>query len=172
MTNIKKAQAVIEQLKAENERLGDVLRSIACSLGVGGYSASAVDPDVFEEKIRWGIDALTKPLIDERDTLRKQLGEARELLNRAVPYLGVRTGYEVAEWLEKQMIIRHDIYTCAEGVLITEPDQKGDYVKYEDYHKLEVEARSIIKELLAEYRALDLPYGSKAYQRGNEFINK
>jgi len=37
--------------------------------------------------------------------------------------------------------------------------------------KLE-EARAIIKDLLAEYRALDLPYGSKAYQRGNEFINK
>lgn len=34
-----------------------------------------------------------------------------------------------------------------------------------------LEAESVIKELLEEYRALDLPYGSKAYQRANEFIS-
>lgn len=77
-------EAERDQLKAENERLGDVLRSIACSLGAGGYNASAVDPDVFEEKICWGIDALTAPLITERDTLRKQLDEACWLLRHVL----------------------------------------------------------------------------------------
>lgn len=35
------------------------LRSLASYVGVGGYNAPTVDPDVFEEKIRWGIGQLT-----------------------------------------------------------------------------------------------------------------
>jgi hypothetical protein len=63
----------IAAMAQENERLGDVLRSIACSLGAGGYNTSAVDPDVFEEKIRRGIDTLTAPLITECYALRAEL---------------------------------------------------------------------------------------------------
>ncbi|WP_312537657.1 hypothetical protein [Stutzerimonas nitrititolerans] len=44
----------------------DVLRSLACSLGAGGYNAPAVDPAVFEQKIRWGIDQLTRPAQTEQ----------------------------------------------------------------------------------------------------------
>lgn len=44
----------------------DVLRSLACSLGAGGYNALTVDPAVFEQKIRWGIDQLTRPAQTEQ----------------------------------------------------------------------------------------------------------
>lgn len=36
----------------------DALRSLASYLGVGGLNADQVDPRVFEEKIRWGIEHL------------------------------------------------------------------------------------------------------------------
>ena len=35
-----------------------VLRKLACWLGVGGYNAAAVDANVFHEKIVWGIQNL------------------------------------------------------------------------------------------------------------------
>ena len=44
----------------------DVLRSLACTLGAGGYNALTVDPAVFEQKIRWGIDQLTRPAQTEQ----------------------------------------------------------------------------------------------------------
>jgi len=49
-----------EVVRRANESYEDVLRSLACSLGAGGYNARTVDPDVFEQKIRWGIDQLTQ----------------------------------------------------------------------------------------------------------------
>jgi len=49
------------------EPFEDVLRSLACSLGAGGYNALTVDPAVFEQKIRWGIDQLTRPAQAEPD---------------------------------------------------------------------------------------------------------
>ncbi|GEM_PF-1477732 len=52
---IEKLQPIIR------EPYEDVLRSLACSLGAGGYNAPAVDPAIFEQKIRWGIDQLTRP---------------------------------------------------------------------------------------------------------------
>lgn len=48
------------------EPFEDVLRSLACSLGAGGYNALTVDPAVFEQKIRWGIDQLTRPAQTEQ----------------------------------------------------------------------------------------------------------
>lgn len=38
------------------DALEAALRSLACYLSVGGYNADAVDPAVFEQKIRDGID--------------------------------------------------------------------------------------------------------------------
>lgn len=44
---------------AGNEPLAEqVLRKLACWLGVGGYNAEAVDAKVFHEKIVWGIQNL------------------------------------------------------------------------------------------------------------------
>lgn len=37
-----------------------VLRKLACWLGVGGYNAEAVDPHVFHQKIVWGIRNLVQ----------------------------------------------------------------------------------------------------------------
>lgn len=50
-----------------------VMRSLASYLGVGGYNAPAVFADVFERKIRDGIDALVRvevgrALADERES--------------------------------------------------------------------------------------------------------
>lgn len=50
----------------------DVLRNLAFVLGAGGYNATHVDAKVFEKKIHAGIDMLTKPLLDQIDTLRKE----------------------------------------------------------------------------------------------------
>lgn len=50
----------------------DVLRNLAFVLGVGGYNATHVDATVFEKKIHAGIDMLTKPLLGQIDTLRKE----------------------------------------------------------------------------------------------------
>lgn len=58
----------------------DVLRNLACILGVGGYNATHVDVKVFEKKIIDGIDMLTKPLLNQIDTLRK----AKEVLQGRV----------------------------------------------------------------------------------------
>ncbi len=50
----------------------DVLRSLAGALGVGGYNASQVDAKIFGAKVSDGIVMLTKPLLDQIDTLRKE----------------------------------------------------------------------------------------------------
>lgn len=57
----------------------DVLRNLSATLGAGGYNATYVDAKTFEKKIVDGIDMLTKPLLDQIDTLRK---EKEALLNR------------------------------------------------------------------------------------------
>lgn len=41
----------------------DVLRSLASWLGAGGYNAPTVDPKVFEEKIRWGVEEAIKDAV-------------------------------------------------------------------------------------------------------------
>lgn len=58
-------------LKELNEA-HDVLRNIACVLGVGGYNATDVDAKVFEKKILEGIDMLVKPLNDRIEQLEKE----------------------------------------------------------------------------------------------------
>ena len=45
------------------ERLEDALRSLAAYVSAGGYNAATVDPDIFEDKIRWGIDYLINATI-------------------------------------------------------------------------------------------------------------
>lgn len=55
-----------EVARRAREPYEDVLRSLACSLGAGGYNALTVDPAVFEQKIRWGIDQLTRPAQTEQ----------------------------------------------------------------------------------------------------------
>jgi hypothetical protein len=37
-----------------------VLRNLASYLGAGGYNAAAVDPQVFREKIMWGIEEVRR----------------------------------------------------------------------------------------------------------------
>jgi len=46
--------------EAELESANGALRSLACWLSVGGYNAESVDPDVFEKKIRDGVESLVK----------------------------------------------------------------------------------------------------------------
>lgn len=48
---------------SDNRALEEVLRSLASYVGAGGYNAPTVDPDVFEDKIRWGIDHLINATI-------------------------------------------------------------------------------------------------------------
>lgn len=55
-----------EVVRRATEPFEDVLRALACSLGAGGYNAPTVDPEVFEKKIRWGIDQLARPAQPEQ----------------------------------------------------------------------------------------------------------
>lgn len=48
------------QKRAEDAE--EVLRGLASYLGVGGFNAETVDADVFDRKIRDGIEILTAPL--------------------------------------------------------------------------------------------------------------
>ncbi|GEM_PF-1021857 len=54
------SEFVEKLLPVIREPYEDVLRALACTLGAGGYNAPTVDPSVFEQKIRWGIDQLTR----------------------------------------------------------------------------------------------------------------
>lgn len=47
------------------EALEDALRSLAAYVGAGGYNAQTVEPDKFEDKIRWGIDHLVNATIQQ-----------------------------------------------------------------------------------------------------------
>lgn len=47
---------------ARAEVAEDALRSLASWLGAGGYNSEAVSPETYEQKIRWGIDAISQPL--------------------------------------------------------------------------------------------------------------
>lgn len=42
------------------QRCEDALRFLAAMVAAGGYNALTVDPDVFKEKIIWGIRELSK----------------------------------------------------------------------------------------------------------------
>jgi hypothetical protein len=45
------------------EALEAALRSLASYVGAGGYNAETVDPAIFEDKIRWGIDHLVNATV-------------------------------------------------------------------------------------------------------------
>lgn len=64
--------AVAMRVLDEMNDAQDVLRSLAYTLGTGGYNATDVDAKVFEAKIRDGIDMLTKPLTDRIEVLQKK----------------------------------------------------------------------------------------------------
>lgn len=106
------------RLQGHVDGLEGALRSLACWLGVGGYNAPSVTPEVFERKIRDGVNALVRSeagrargpqisdseerallrranseLADERDQLRRDLAAAREEVERMrallKPFAGV-----------------------------------------------------------------------------------
>lgn len=70
--------ATLREKAAMADEAHDVLRTLACELGAGGYNAEIVDASVFEHKIRDGVNMLLNPLMNrvsqaeqERDELRK-----------------------------------------------------------------------------------------------------
>ncbi len=52
--------AEVAALATRVAELDDVLRSLACWLSVGGYNSDKVDPEVFEKKIRDGVDMMIR----------------------------------------------------------------------------------------------------------------
>lgn len=50
------------------------LRDLAAYVGAGGYNAGTVDPAVFFDKIKWGIDHLTN-----RDDIQRDAARYRKL---------------------------------------------------------------------------------------------
>jgi hypothetical protein len=55
----------------------DLLREIACALGVGGYNADAVDVEVFRRKIHDGLDMLTRPLAERAQAAESEVSLLR-----------------------------------------------------------------------------------------------
>lgn len=70
----------------------DVLRSLAYTLGVGGYNATQVDAEVFSNKIHNGIEMLTAPLLKQIDDLK---ADKERLLGRVAEE--VVSGFEKDE---------------------------------------------------------------------------
>lgn len=73
-----------DKLKAENERFDEGMRSIASSLGAGGYNAEHLSAAELVDKVRWGIDHLCDTherriteLKDENEALRKDRDSLR-----------------------------------------------------------------------------------------------
>jgi hypothetical protein len=86
-------RAEIERLKAialdgklcisqQHEALETVLRSLASYVGNGGFNAESVDPAIFEEKIRDGIDRLTRVEGERRERAEAQPAASQERVKR------------------------------------------------------------------------------------------
>ena len=56
--NIADAKKEMQRQAERAESYADAMRSLASYVGAGGYNADVVDADVFEAKIRWGIDEI------------------------------------------------------------------------------------------------------------------
>jgi hypothetical protein len=70
---------------SRTEQLEEALRSLAAYVSAGGYNAPEVDPDVFYDKVVWGIDHLTQPLnklIEDLRADRVKLQGENEMLRQ------------------------------------------------------------------------------------------
>lgn len=73
-----------DQLKAENEIFEEGMRSLASTLGAGGYNAETLTATQLVEKVQWGVDHLADTSGHLADQLRAEVA-------------GLRTGYEAYE---------------------------------------------------------------------------
>lgn len=78
----------MEELIAENERFDEGMRSIASSLGAGGYNAEHLSAAELVDKVRWGVDHLCDAherriteLKAEIEALRKQVADDERKLD-------------------------------------------------------------------------------------------
>jgi len=65
-----------DQLKAENKKFDEGMRSMACSLGAGGYNAETLTADQLVDKVQWGLTNLADSsamLLDKVRAERDQL---------------------------------------------------------------------------------------------------
>lgn len=72
-----------DQLKAENKKFDEGMRSMACSLGAGGYNAETLTADQLVDKVQWGLTNLADSsgrLLDQVRAERDQLfGQTEQL---------------------------------------------------------------------------------------------
>lgn len=72
-----------DQLKVENEKFDEGVRSMACSLGAGGYNAEILTADQLVDKVQWGLTNLADSsvrLLDQVRAERDQLfGQTEQL---------------------------------------------------------------------------------------------
>ncbi|MCQ4302255.1 hypothetical protein NAV11_20265 [Pseudomonas songnenensis] len=108
-----------EVVRRANEPLEDVLRSLACSLGAGGYNAPTVDPAVFEQKIRWGIDQLTRPAQTEQQPVTWQFYQDGKWWNGDDRIKDHRKNTEAAG------IPVRDLYAAPIAQTAPQPEQSG-----------------------------------------------
>lgn len=79
-----------DQLKSENEIFEDGMRSLASTLGAGGYNAATLTATQLVEKVQWGVDHLAETSGHLTDQLRAEVA-------------GLKTGYEAYERVNAEL---------------------------------------------------------------------
>ncbi|MFL1477843.1 hypothetical protein [Pseudomonas grimontii] len=107
-----------DQLKAENEIFEEGMRSLASTLGAGGYNAATLTATQLVEKVQWGVDHLAETSGRQIDELRAEVA-------------GLRTGYEAYERVNAELKAenealrkRIDDMSPFKGAPLTGPDFK------------------------------------------------
>lgn len=76
-----------DQLKAENERFDEGMRSIASSLGAGGYNAEHLSATELVGKVRWGVDHLCDTHERRITELKAKIEALRKALSECIQSL-------------------------------------------------------------------------------------
>lgn len=74
-----------DQFKVENGKFDEGMRSMACSLGAGGYNAETLTADQLVDKVQWGLTNLadsSAKLLDQVRAERDQLNTENERLRK------------------------------------------------------------------------------------------
>ncbi len=106
LSEVESLKKRLEASEARERAACDVLRSLACWLGVGGYNAPTVDTAEFERKIRDGVDALIR--VETERARGPQISDSEQvlLLRRTIKASEARER-TLREALEKIVTIRN-----------------------------------------------------------------
>jgi len=76
------------------EAFEDEMRALASESGAGGYNAEIVDPKVFAEKIRWGINHIIDVQANQLDAAKKRIAELEETIKALTANRCAKCGHD------------------------------------------------------------------------------